>query len=362
MKSFSDYIINTKVLKQGAINIKTLIGSNIKLCAVVKANAYGLGVETVCKTLFGIADFFAVSNVSEGLGIRVFDKSTKIVVLGMTSLENLGICSQNDISISVSNLQMCNKILEYCSQNKVYLNVHIQVNSGLNRYGFRKIAEFIKAIKLIDKSEYVSVEGVYSHFATKQNDVEFIKKQFMRFNQFKKYVQSKKVVFHIANSFATTNNRIFKLNMVRNGFLIYGGTKNNIENKFVLEIKSKLVNIFEVKKGDTIGYDRTYLVKSNMKIGVVPLGYADGMDRRLSNNFSVLICGKKCPIVGLICMDVFMVDLTGVDCELYSEVVLLGQQKQNSISIDDYAKVMNTSPYEVLLGFNYRRMNYVIKK
>ena len=103
MKSFSDYIINTKVLKPNAINIKTLIGSNIKLCAVVKANAYGLGVETVCKTLFGIVDFFAVSNVSEGLGIRVFDKSTKIVVLGMTSLENLGICSQNDISISVFN-------------------------------------------------------------------------------------------------------------------------------------------------------------------------------------------------------------------------------------------------------------------
>lgn len=361
MKSFNDFIVDTGVLKSNAINIKKQIGKDVKLCAVVKANAYGLGARAICSSIAGIVDFFAVASVCEGLNIRVFDKTTKIVVLGVCSVDDIAIACENNISISVSNLQKLYEICKFCSENELNCNIHLQVNSGLNRYGFCKISEFIKALKIIDLCDYVNLEGVYSHFATKSQDIRFIKKQYLRFLQFKKYIKNKHVICHIANSFATTYDSKFTLNMVRNGFLLYGGTHNSIGNKFVLTIKSQIVNVLEVNKGSSIGYDRTFVAKKRMKIAVVPMGYADGMDRRLSNGFNVLIAGQKCPIVGLICMDVFMVDISNVNAKIGDSVVILGTQGDHKITLDDFAKKMNTSPYEVLLHFNYKRMNYIVK-
>lgn len=362
MKSFSDFIVDTKRLKNNAYNIKSILDRNTKLCAIVKANAYGIGVETVCKTLYGIADFFAVSSVFEALNIRVFDKITPIVVLGVIDIDNIEICSKSNISISISNLEKLLQIIDFCNKQEVTINVHMQINTGLNRYGFRAIAIFREGLKYIKNCKYVKLEGVYSHFATKDNDVGFIKKQFVRFNQFKKYVKEDGIIFHMANSYATLFDSKFHMNMVRNGFLLYGGTKNNIGNKFVLSIKSQIVNIIEAKKGDTVGYDRTYVAKKNMSIGIIPLGYADGYDRRLSNKFYVLINGEKCSIVGNICMDCFMVDLSKVRAKIGDSVVLLGVQKTNEITLYDIANTLNISPYEVLLKFNYKRMNYIIKK
>ena len=361
MKSFSDFIVDTKKLKNNAYNIKGILNRNTKLCAIVKANAYGIGVETVCKTLYGIVDFFAVSSVYEALNIRVFDKITPIVVLGVTDIDNIEICSKSNISISISSLEKLLQIMDFCDKHQTIINIHLQINTGLNRYGFRSIALFREGLICIKKCKYIKLEGVYSHFATKENDVGFIKKQFVRFNQFKKYVKEDNVIFHMANSYATLFDNKFHMDMVRNGFLLYGGTKNNIGNKFVLSIKSKIVNIIDAKKGDTIGYDRTYVAKKNMTIGIIPLGYADGYDRRLSNKFFVLINGEKCNIVGNICMDCFMVDVSQVGAKIGDSVVLLGVQKNNEITIYDIANVLGVSPYEVLLKLNYRRMNYIIK-
>lgn len=361
MKSFNDFILDTKKLKNNAYNIKSQLDRNTKFCAIVKANAYGLGIEAVCKSLYGIADFFAVANVSEGVGIRVFDKITPVLILGVVDESHLDIIAKSNLSISISSIEKLVEILNFCEKNQVKINVHLQVNTGLNRFGFRSIAIFREGLKLIENSKYVVLQGVYSHFATKANDVRFIKKQYLRFNQFRKYIKDSDVICHIANSFATLYDKKFHLDMVRNGYLLYGCGKNAIGNKFVLSIKSKLVNIFEAKKGDTVGYDRTYCVKNSMTIGVVPIGYADGYDRRLSNNFYVLINGEKCPIIGNICMDCFMVDLSHVNAKMGDDVIILGNQKNEKITLDDIAKVLDTSPYEVLLKFNYRRMNYIIK-
>ena len=360
MKSFNDFIVDVKQLKINALNIKSNLDRNVKLCAIVKANAYGLGVETVCKTLYGIADFFAVSSLWEALNIRIFDKITPIVVLGMTDLENIQVASKNDISISVSSLEQLLKIEQYSAEFGCNSKLHLQVNSGLNRYGFKSLPLFKSALKVIESSNNLELEGVYSHFATKSNDVSFLKKQFVKFNQFKNVVKNENVIFHISNSYATSLDKKFHLNMVRNGFALYGGN-SYFGNKFVLSIKSKLVNIFEVKKGDTIGYDRTFVVPKAMKIGVVPLGYADGYDRRLSNKFYVLAGGEKCRILGNICMDCFMIDLTNTDANVGDDVVILGKQKQRTITLQDIAEALQTSPYEVLLKFNYKRMNYITK-
>jgi len=151
--------------------------------------------------------------------------------------------------------------------------------------------------------------------------------------------------------------------MVRCGNLLYGLTSNTLGNKLIVNITSKIVHINNVKKGESIGYDRTFIAQNKMKVAVVPIGYADGFDRRLSNKFDVLIKGHKCRIVGNICMDVFMVDITNLDnCVVGDEVVILGKQGKNSIMLEDYSKVLDTSPYEVLLKFNSKRLNYIIKE
>lgn len=357
MKNFNDYIVDTNVLKQNILNIKKLIDKNTKVCAIVKANAYGIGLETVCKTLANQIDYFGVANLKEALEIREFDKHSKILILGMINIDDLNVCSDNNISISVSNLEMLEEI---ALNANLPINVHLQVNTGLNRFGFRSVNSFKKALKLIKDSYYIELEGVYSHFATKSQDVSFIKRQFIRFNQFKKLVKSK-VLFHICNSYGLTFNKKFHLDMVRPGFLMYGGMENSLGNKLAVTIKSKVVNICTIKKGDTVGYDRTYMAKNKMQLAIIPIGYADGYDRRLSNNFYVLINGEKCNIVGLICMDVFMVDITGKNVRLGDEVVVLGKQGKREITLQNFSEVLDTSPYEVLLKFNYKRMNYIIK-
>lgn len=357
MKSFNNYIVNTCQLIENAKNIKNAIGNKCKLCAVVKANAYGLGLESACKSLKGIADFFACACLKEALSIRVFDKETPILILGHISSEDVDIVADNNISISIGNLTQLHELIRTVKKR---INIHLQVNTGLNRYGFRSINEFVKALDVIENNKYINLEGVYTHFATKENDVMFVNKQFLRFLQFKKKVAKKDVIFHSANSYATTIDK-YRLDMVRAGYLLYGYMDNKFGNKPVVSITSQIVNILDVKRGDTIGYDRTFKANKSMKIAVIPVGYADGYNRRLSNKFYVLISGKKYRIVGMICMDVFMIDITGCDFKVGQKVTLLGENGGDKIKLSDMASVVDTSPYEIICNFNYKRMNYIQK-
>ncbi len=355
MRSYTDFIVNYDTIKNNAKNIKERLQPKVKLCAVVKANAYGHGVEVVCKALDGYADFFAVANILEAVRIRSFDKKTKILILGTVEEEGLEYCAKNNISVSIGSLEK----LERCVKSLQGVCIHLQVNTGLNRYGFRSMVEFKKALSFI-KNNGLILEGVYSHFATKENDKLFIKRQNYKFLQFKKVVKDEDVIFHIANSFATTCGDKYHYDMVRMGFLMYGNIANDYSCEPAVEIVSKIINIINVRKGESIGYDRTFFASKQMKIAVVPVGYADGFNRGLSNNFSVLICGKLCKIVGLICMDVFMVDISDIDAKIGSRVTLLGADGGKNITLFDYAKTLNTSPYAILLGFNYSRMNYIV--
>ena len=356
MRSYTNFIVSSDVIRNNAKNIKLKLQPDVKLCAVVKANAYGHGVEAVCKAIEDYADFFAVTNILEAVKIRAFNQKTKILILGQVEECDLEYCAKNAISVSIGSL----KKLEKHAKSLTGVPIHLQVNTGLNRYGFRSMVEFKKALNFI-KNNGLILEGVYSHFATKENDKVFIKRQNYRFLQFKNAVKDDNVIFHIANSFATTLGSGYQYNMVRTGFLMYGNMANDYSCKPAVEITSEIVNITSVRKGESIGYDRTFFAIKPMKIAVVPVGYADGLSRGLSNNFSMLINGKFCKIVGLICMDVFMVDISNIEVKVGDKVTLLGSDGDKSITLLDYARALNTSPYAVLLGFNYKRMNYIIK-
>lgn len=358
MKCFNDYIVNTSILRQNGKNIKSLIGDNVKYCAVVKANGYGCGIETICKSLKGVADYFACACTKEALQIRAIDNDTKILILGMVDFDDIEELAENNISISISCLD---QLEELNSVLRKRINIHLQINTGLNRFGIRSLGDLRKALKIIDGNKCINLEGMYSHFATKQDDVNFINKQYFRFLQFKKRVEDRNVICHIANSYATLKDERYRLDMIRSGFLTYGYQNNSIGNKSAIKIQSKIVNILSVKKGDTIGYDRTFKASKNMKIAIVPIGYADGLSRGLSNKFYVLISGVRCPIVGRICMDVCMVDIGGIGCVIGERVVVLGCSGRNSITIQNMSKVLEASPYEIICNFRYNRMNYIIE-
>ena len=354
MENNNLFIIDERKILTNLENIKRVIGNDTKYCAIVKADAYGLGLETVCSILDGKVDYYGVACLSEALKIRKFDKNTNIIILGVVDLIDIEKCIENNIDISVSSIEYLQSIIKYNN-----LNIHLQVNTGLNRFGIRSISSFNKALNIIEKSNCRLV-GVYSHFATKESDLNFIKFQFYKFLQFKRLCKSEKIVFHIANSFGTIADKRYHLDMVRTGMLMYGGAHNNIGNEFVLSIKSKILAIQNVRKGETVGYDRTFKSKKSMKIAIVGIGYADGIDRRLSNNFYVLINNKKCQIIGLICMDAMMVDVSNIDARMGDEVTILGCCGKYNITIEDMSEAIGASPYELMCRFNTKRMNKIV--
>ena len=300
MDSFNNYIIDSKQLVTNVVNIKNSLDVKTMLCAVVKANAYGLGLERVCGIIAPFVDYFAVACVKEAKELRAFNKETPVIVLSVIPKECYKWCADNKVSVTV----VSEDDLLYIENNiDTKIKVHIAINTGLNRIGVTKIKQLKKMLDIIEKASYIELEGMFSHFATKQNDVVFIKKQFYNYSNMKRLLK-KKVVCHIANSFATIYNSLYQLDMVRCGYLIYGNMSAvGMYNKPVLKITSIISSLTYVKRGESVGYDRTYIAKDNILVAVIPLGYADGLDRRLSNKGYFYIHGQKCPIVGNVCMD-----------------------------------------------------------
>ena len=357
MDSFNNYIVDSKQLVINAVNIRRYLGKDTLFCAVVKANAYGLGIQTICKSIKSYVDYFAVACIKEAKDIRSFDRNTPILILGIVPASTYKWCSENNVTVTISN-----KTDIYNIENNIndVFRVHVALNTGLNRIGFKKTQEIKECLKLISNSKKIVLDGMFSHFATKHNDTLFIKKQFYSYMLLSKVVKDK-VIKHISNSFATIYNGMYHLDMVRCGYLLYGNTATkDINNKPVLKITSKVVSITYVNKGESIGYDRNYLATKNMMVGIVPIGYADGLDRRLSNKGYFYINNKKCPIIGNICMDVTMVDITECEAVVGDNVLILGCDGVNKITLEDYSKILGTSPYEIQLKFKYDRMNYLV--
>lgn len=361
MENFNNYIIDVNNLKNNYNQIKNYVGSSVKVCAMVKADAYGHGIKDVCTALKN-ADFFGVASALEARHIRKFNKKTSILIVGVVNPECVCWCAKNNVSVTVTSLEELKLFSYLVGYNK--LKVHLKVNSGLNRIGFNNINEFKKALKFIKYNFNIELEGVFTHFATKLNDVEFIIKQHERFLQFTKFINNSNVIIHCCNSFATLMLKNYHHNMVRCGFNLYGWQLDyKMQLKPVLSITSKVVFIHKVKPGETIGYDRTFIATKNLKIAVLPIGYADGFDRRLSNKLQVIINGKKAKVVGNICMDVCMVDVTNIkDVKVGSDVTLIGRNGGLELTPYHYANLLGTSPYEILLKFRHDRMNKIVLK
>ena len=348
MVNFNKFIINKKILNHNIKTIKKYLNKNVKLCACVKANAYGLGMNSVAEIIDSQVDAFAVSNIFEAINLRKITKRD-IYILGVVDKKDYDLCSQNSFIVSIGSIDQLKAKNEHC------VDVSLAINSGMNRYGFNDVNEFEKAIDTINKTSKFRIKSLFSHFAYSKSKIQN-EKQFIIFVNFKRKVHGD-CIFHISASSAIMLKE-YNEDMVRCGFALYAETE--LGTKDVVSIFSKIVHINHCKKGEFVGYEGKYIAKKDMDIGVVSLGYADGIDRRLSG-FYVLVNGHKCNIVGNICMDCFMVDITDVDVKLFDEVVILGRQAEEEITINHIANYINASPYEFLSRLNYSRMDYIVK-
>ena len=320
-----------------------------EIIPVVKANAYGHGVIPVVSFLYeqGIK-LFAVSLLEEGLELRTHFKDIDILMMGPILASDLKIASSNNIQITLYDLSIVEAVLN----QKLPLTTHLKIDTGMSRYGLVDTEEILSAIHQLSNHPMIDLRGIYTHFATASEQDALYERQLERFNQLLELIPSKPKMIHISNS-----SSIFKrehafsfTTHVRLGISLYGlsldSPKPNL--KPVMSLKSRVVEIKSLKKGDFVGYGGTYQATEDEKIAILPIGYADGFIRR-NKTGSIEIRDKKQKIVGIICMDATFVKIDD-EVQVGDVATLFG----GIITIDDVAKRLNTITYEVITQVSYR--------
>ena len=342
-------------LYENYINVQKIIKPT-KVIPVVKANAYGHGVVQVVDYLSsrGI-DQFAVSLLEEALELREKFENIDILVMGIVENDGLLIASENDITLTISNLDQ----LQSLKFLKKRLKIHLKIDSGMNRLGFKNNDEIIQGFNILRNNDMIIIEGIFTHFSTADVDKSYYDIQMTRFNEVLKMIDFDFQSIHVSNSSSAIKyeNDIDYTTHVRLGISLYGLTLDE-ETKFLKNTYSLISHIVEIKylePGDKLGYGATYTAKQREVIGVLPIGYADGFIRK-NKGGDVEINGKRYQIVGNICMDQMFIKIDEKVLKT-DEVILFG----GLITTDEVADRLDTINYEVICGITSRVPRKYIK-
>lgn len=337
-----------------AFNIEQIaahIPQEVQKWAVVKANAYGHGAVPVAQHIQPLVEGFCVSNIDEALELREAGISKPLLILGVSSYEAVPLAIQEDIALTVASLDWLDQLLAQ-QPDLTGLTVHIKLDTGMGRIGFRESQAAQAAIEGL-LAAGARVEGIFTHFATADEaDTTQFQAQQARFEALLAGLDQVPPVVHSSNSAATLWHGQTIIQAVRLGDIIYGLNPSGrtlelpYEVKPALSLESQLVHVKQVEAGAHIGYGATYTSDSPQFIGTIPLGYADGWTRDMQG-FHVLIEGQPCPIVGRVSMDQITVRLPQAYA-LGSPVVLIGQSGEESITATDVAEKRGTINYEVV--------------
>jgi alanine racemase len=324
---------------------------------MVKAFGYGVGSYELAKTLQERgADYLAVALADEGAELR--REAITMPILVMNPEEHaFNTLFEYNLEPEIYNLNILDAIIRETRRRGIlHYPVHIKLNTGMNRFGFNP-CDLPLLVEKINKQQGITVKSVFSHLAGSDSPLldEFTRQQIDRFRQEASLLEQSlayPVMKHILNSAGIERFPEAQMDMVRLGIGLYGISAVD-ENALrpVASLKTRILQIRDVKQDETVGYNRNGVLKQNSRIACLPIGYADGLDRRLGNGHaSVLIKGKQCPLVGNICMDICMADITGVDAEEGDEAIVFGE----GITISDLAARLQTIPYEILTSISPR--------
>lgn len=370
--------INLDHIKHNFSEIKKRVGNDNKLMCVVKADAYGHGAEYIATELEEMgADWFAVSNLEEAIQLRKYGINKPILILGYTPIDMAEKLYNFNISQAILSYDYAVKMSEVCRNKGIKIKGHIKLDTGMSRIGFscHSELEINNTVNLIEKLHdlnTIEIEGMFTHFAvadSPMNGVEFTNKQFESFMLTANKLKERGICIplkHCCNSGGIIDYPEMKLDMSRAGIILYGLSPSSqldgkINIKPAMQFKTVVSQIKKIKKGATISYGRTFTAKDEMLIATVPIGYADGYSRNLSNKAHMLVCGKRVPVVGRVCMDQLMLDVSGVEgVQEGSEVVVFGRQGNEEISVDELAGLIDTINYEIicLIGKRVPRVYY----
>lgn len=327
------------------------IPEKTKKWAVVKADAYGHGAVAVARQIEAQVDGFCVSNIDEGLELREAGIKKSILILGVAAPNTVDLAIRYQLVYTVASLEWLTQVLK-SQADLTGLTVHIKVDSGMGRIGFRFSKEIDQAMASLTQAGAV-VEGIFTHFATadEKNPGKF-NQQLARFKELLAELAVCPFLVHASNSATTLWHPETIMNAVRLGDMIYGLNPSdcNLELPYdlkpALTLQSELIHVKKIPAGETVGYGATYQAKKEEWIGTVPIGYADGWTRDMQG-FSVLVDGKSCPIVGRVSMDQITICLPKA-YPLGTKVTLIGPDGKKEITVTDVAKYRGTINYEVV--------------
>ena len=350
--------IDLKAFTHNIKEIRKKVGAETKILLVVKADGYGHGALKIAKkaSSLGVA-MFGVAMVEEALELQKAGINTPILILNAILSEEVSEVVRYDLRQTVGSFSLAEKLSEEAKRQNRKVIIHIKIDTGMGRIGFfpEEAVSFIKKIWALDN---LAVEGIFTHFSSaEEKDKSFPNFQLSQFLKVIKELEKEGInisLKHTANSAAILDLPQTYLDMVRPGLIAYGlfpsqSVKRSINLQPVLSLKTKVVFLKKVSKGQPISYGRTYIAPEPTLMATVPIGYADGYPRLLSNQGEVIIKGKRVPVRGRVCMDQCMIevkDIPGV--KVGEEVVLIGKQGKEEIKVEEIAEKLNTIPYEIV--------------
>jgi len=351
--------INLDAIANNVKNIKKLIGEKKELMAVVKGNAYGCDILEVSSVVLNNgATRLAVARLEEGIFLRKASITVPILILGLTLKQQVELLVSYNITPTVCEYEMIEKLSESAIKVDKVVKVHLKVDTGMGRIGIfpHDILRFIKRIRALKN---VEIEGIFTHFSVAdEKDKTYTEEQFRKFMEVLTVLEKEEIkipIKHVGNSATLLDLPHMWLDLVRPGISVYGLYPSKEVQKTVKLIpahtfKTRIVFLKELSIGESIGYGRTYTTNQRRtKVASLPLGYADGYNRLLSNQGEVLVRGRRFPVIGRVCMDQCVIDVTNLpQVEIGDEVVLWGRQGQEEITVEEIAERIGTINYEII--------------
>ena len=367
--------ISLERLKRNVEKCRSLLSSKTEMMCVVKANCYGHGIEHIIPFLESEcgADWFAVSNLVEAIELRELGVSGEILILGYTPPKNAPELIEYDIIQAITDLEYAAELSKFCPINEK-VRCHIAVDTGMTRIGLRGLNTADDAEKIY-RMPSLAVEGIFTHLAVADSDdpsdIAYTKSQIEKLVALKEELKRRMIIVglvHFLNSAASAYHYDPRSDLARFGIMLFGLKPNAelnlpVELEPVMELKAAVSQVKTVEAGVDVSYGRTYTTDKDTVIAVVTIGYADGYPRLLSGKAEVLIKGRRAKVIGRVCMDQLMIDVTNIpDVKEGDVVTLFGRDGEEEITADQLAAQIGTIGYEIVCGISPRVPRVVIDK
>ena len=360
--NLSHLYVDFSIIEKNINSISKRLNSVEDIILVIKADGYGIGAIEFAKQAkkMGIKSF-AVARLEEAIELRNSGIDEEIIVLANILNDSFHTIGEYNLVTAITDVQTLNNFIQFYENTTKHASIHLNVNTGMNRLGIA-ISDLESCLTRLKSAKNIHLKGIYTHFASADDTNSSLTNQQGKlfqdiYSSYKPYYMD--VVFHASNSSGLMGFPEYAFDKVRIGVAALGYSASQKYAKHwnvapSLKLTSKIIQIQTIHKGAGIGYNHTFFSNTEMKVATVGIGYADGVQRCLSNKGFVLAKGIKCPIVGNVSMDLISIDISNVEINVGEEVTIFGESESNNISLEEIAEQINSVPYEIITQINPR--------